>query len=63
MIAKVTASVDDLGLVEAIDRFGESVVVGVADTADRWLDTGFRQTLGILIETYWADSSGRRNAS
>jgi hypothetical protein len=36
--------VDHLGFVETVDRFGQSVVVAVADTADRWLDAG----LGIL---------------
>ena len=39
--------VDDLGLVEAVDRFGESVVVGVADTADRWLNPRLGEALGI----------------
>ena len=31
---------NDLGLVEAVDGFGEGIVVAVADAADRWLDTG-----------------------
>ena len=39
---------DDLGLVEAVDRLGESVVVAVADAADRWLDAGLGQALGVL---------------
>jgi hypothetical protein len=39
---------DELGLIEAIDRLGESVVVGIADAANRRLDAGVRQTLGIL---------------
>jgi len=40
--------VDDLGLVEAIDRFGERVVIGIADAADRRLDAGLGQALGIF---------------
>jgi hypothetical protein len=38
---------DDLGLVKTIDRFGESVVITVADTPDRRLDASFRQPFGI----------------
>jgi hypothetical protein len=37
---------DDLGLVEAIDRFREGIVVTVADAADRRLDACFREALG-----------------
>ena len=39
---------DDLGLVQAVDRFGERVVVGVADASDRRLDTGLDQALGVF---------------
>jgi hypothetical protein len=39
---------DHLGLVEAIDRLGESIVVGIADATNRRLDACLRQTLGIL---------------
>ena len=42
------ASMDDLGLVEAVDRLGESVVVAVADAANRRLDARLRQPLGVL---------------
>ena len=28
------ASMDDLSLIEAVDGFGESIVVGISDTAD-----------------------------
>ena len=42
------ASMDDLRLVETVDRFGEGVVVGVADAADGRLDPGFGETLGVL---------------
>jgi hypothetical protein len=36
---------DDLGLVEAVDRLGECGVLGIAQTADRGLDAGLRQAL------------------
>jgi hypothetical protein len=39
---------DELGLIEAIDRLGESVVVGIADAANRRFDACLRQALGIL---------------
>ena len=39
---------DDLSLVEAIDRFGEGVVVRVADAADGRLDPSFGETLSVL---------------
>jgi hypothetical protein len=38
---------DYLGLVETVDRFGESIVVAVADAADRGFDAGFRQALSV----------------
>ena len=38
---------DDLGLVEAVGRFGERIVVGIADAADWRLDAYFAQTLGV----------------
>ncbi len=38
---------NDLGLVEAVDRLGESVVVGISDTADGGIDAGLGQTLGV----------------
>src|SRR5690606_26907017 len=41
------APMDDLGLVEAVDRFGESVVIAVADAADRRLDARLGQALGV----------------
>ena len=47
-VAPRSASMDDLGLVEAIDRFGEGVVVRVADAADGGLDSGFGEALGVL---------------
>lgn len=42
------ASVDYLGLVKAIDRLGQSVVVAVADAADRRLDAGLGEAFGVL---------------
>lgn len=39
---------DQCGLVKAVDRFGKSVVIAVADAADRWLDAGFSKALGVL---------------
>ena len=43
-----TAPMDDLGFIETIDRLGESVVVTVADAANRWPDACFRQALGVF---------------
>ena len=42
------AAMDHRGFVEAVDRLGESVVVAVADAADRRFDTGLGQALGVL---------------
>jgi hypothetical protein len=39
---------DDLGLVETVDRLGESIVITVADAAHRRLDARLRQPLGLL---------------
>jgi len=39
---------DYFGLVKPVDRFGESVVIGIANAADRRLDACLRQPLGIL---------------
>lgn len=38
--------VDQLGLVEAVDRLGQGVVITVADAAVRRLDPGLCQALG-----------------
>src|SRR5262249_57465400 len=38
---------DDLGLVEADHRFGQGIVVGVADAANRGLDAGRSEPLGV----------------
>jgi hypothetical protein len=39
---------DHLGLVETVDGLGESVVIGISDTADRRFDTGFSQALSVF---------------
>lgn len=39
---------DDFGLVEAVDRFGEGVVVRVADASDGRIDACLGQSLRIL---------------
>ena len=50
--------VDHLGFVKAIDRLGQSVVIAVADTADRRLNTGLGKARSVyLIETYWLPRS------
>ena len=41
-----SAGLDQLGLEQADDRFGQGVVVGVADGADRGADPGGGQPLG-----------------
>lgn len=38
---------DELCLVEAVDRLGESVVIAVADAADEGLDTSLGEALAI----------------
>ncbi len=38
---------NDLGLVETVDRFGEGIVITVADTSDRRLYASFCQPLGV----------------
>ena len=47
-VAPRAPTMNDLGFVEAVDRFGEGVVVGVADAADRGLDPGFGEALRIF---------------
>src|ERR1700712_6145075 len=42
------AAMDHLGLVEAVDGFGESIVIGISDAADRRLDACFGQALGVF---------------
>jgi hypothetical protein len=47
-VAPGRAPMDDLGFVEAVDRFGEGVVSAVADAADRRLQTGLDQPFGVF---------------
>ena len=42
------APVNDLGLVETVDAFGQGAVVAVADAANGGLDVGLGQALGIM---------------
>lgn len=42
-----SAPMVDLGLVEAVDRLGQRVVVAVADTAHRRFNAGFGEALGV----------------
>ena len=42
------ASMDHLGFVKPVDRFGERIVIAVADVADRWLNARLREALGIF---------------
>ena len=46
--ASTAASMDHLGFVEAVDGLGESIVVAVADAADRGLDARLGEPLGIF---------------
>ena len=39
---------DELGLVKAIDRLGQSVVVAVADAADRGFDPGLGEAFSVF---------------
>ena len=42
------ASVDHLGLVKTVDGFGEGIVIGISDAADRGLYACFSQALSVL---------------
>jgi hypothetical protein len=35
------------GFVKAVDRLGQSIVIAVANAADRWLDAGFGEAFGV----------------
>ena len=39
---------NDLGLVKAIDRLGQGVVIAVADAADRRFDASFGKPFGVF---------------
>jgi hypothetical protein len=53
--------VNDLGLVEAVDRLGESVVLAVADTAHRRFDADGDHVLGYLLAQPHASVQGLRH--
>ena len=38
---------DNLGLEQPVDRFGQRVVIGIPDAADRGLDACFRKALNV----------------
>ena len=40
--------VNDLGLVESVDGFGQGVVVGISDATNERFDAGFSQPFGVL---------------
>ena len=42
------AAVDDLGLVETVDRFGQGIVVAVADAATERVKAGLGEALGVF---------------
>jgi hypothetical protein len=46
------APADDLGLVEAVDGFGESIVIAVANAAHGGFKAGLGEALGVFIDTY-----------
>ena len=52
---------DDLGLVEAVDRLGQRVVVAVADTAHRRFDAGFGEALGVADADILRSAVGMMN--
>lgn len=54
---------DAFGLVEGVDRLCECIVVGIANAADGRFDIASARRSVYLIETYWADSIGRRNTA
>ena len=45
-VAPWSSPMNDLGLVKTVDRFGESIVVTIADASDRRLDARLRQPFG-----------------
>jgi hypothetical protein len=49
---------DDLGFLETVDRLCQSVVIPVADTADRWFDPGFGKPFGVTDREILAAAIG-----
>ena len=60
-VAPRASSMDDFSLVETVDRFGEGVVVESPTLPTEGSIPASASRSVYLIETYWADSSGRRN--
>ena len=52
---------DDLGLVETVDRFGEGIIITVADTPTDGSMPASASRSEYRLDTYWADSTGRCN--
>ena len=52
------APMDDLGLIEVVDGLGQSVVIAVADAADRWFDPGFGEPFGVADREILAAAIG-----
>ena len=46
-VAPRPLTMDQLSFVEAVYRLSESIVIGIADTVDRWFDASFGQTLSV----------------
>src|SRR5690606_18708091 len=46
-VAPGTATMNDLGLVQSVDRLSQGAIVGVASAADRRLDAAFSEPLAI----------------
>ena len=46
-VAPGSLAVDQLGLVETVERFGERIIVAVALRADRRDDLGFAETIRV----------------
>ena len=56
-----SAAPDHLGLVEAVDRLGQGVVIGIADAADRRFDASVGETLGVLDSDILRPAIGMMN--
>ena len=46
-VAPWSLRADEFGLVQADDRFGEGVIVGIAHGSDRGFDAGLGETVGV----------------
>ena len=53
-----SAPMDHLSFVEAVDRLGQSVVIAVADAADRRLDPGLGKPFGVADRDVLAAAIG-----